>query len=457
MLFRSTKILDNEELVGFHGVLGAGLLKQLWPDLDAPVRAFLVGLMEHVDLAYRTDSDDHDSICLVVEKLAEDPADYAEAWRASEMLPEIRLIYDFSKFVSLQAGIPTWFIAREHRFTTSCHWRFGALFHSVPESAWALMRADPLARTVDITVRGPYPVAFFSELKASFDRILADRYPGVPFRLLVPCPCRRKQRDPCTHVFEYADLRLRMKPSIAKRFIECPKSLKDVYVPSMIAGFDAQPLEEIQRDLKTVEAKIDRIDARQQLVLDFLRSITERQAAQEVQCPSLFLITSDRKGLSRQHQIRLRFCCEYSHQWHPIDGERAVLTIRRQPSWFTPIVPHLRTFVHVLQQLLPIVGDLAGAFAFPLSAETLAEINLMKDFVDLFPESAPGPTFERSSSALAPSRLAYSEGDFRWLAAALTDLDKSHYWGGLTKTTTPDGLTVYVCPKHLKELRYPAN
>lgn len=450
-----TKILDNKDLLALHGVLRKNLLARLWSDLDEPVQDFLVGLMEHVDLAYRVDSEDRNAVCLVVEKLSEDPADYHDNWWAARSFPEIKLVYDFSQFVSLQAGIPTWFIAREHRFTADCHWRNGVLLHSHQESAWALLTADPLARTVELTVRGPYPVAFFSQLKASFERILTDRYPGVPYQLLVPCPCRRKQAQPCAHVFEYDDLRRRMHPSINKPFIECHKSLKDVYVPSMIAGFDAQPLEKIQLDIETMGAKIDRIDARQQLMLDFLRSITERQRLQEVQCPSVFLITSERKGVGRQHEFRLRFCCEYSHQWHPIEGKQAVLTFRRPAAWFEPIAPHLRTLVHVLQQLLPVVGDVAGALSFPLSATILSEISLMKDFVALFPEgeAAPGHNGFRPGG---PSRVAHHEGDFRWLAAALHELDPSEYWGGLTKTTTPDGLTVYVCRTHLKELRYPA-
>jgi len=33
-----------------------------------------------------------------------------------------------------------------------------------------------------------------------------------------------------------------------------------------------------------------------------------------------------------------------------------VLKFRKQPSWFEPIVPHLKTLVHVLQQVLPVAG-----------------------------------------------------------------------------------------------------
>ena len=460
-----TKLLDSEELLDRRGVLDRSLMERLWAPLEPTTRRFLVSMMEHVDLAYRMDPDDHEAVCLVVEKLAEDPADYLPAWENARAAggSEIRLVYDFSAFERLQAGIPSWFIAREHRFTTGCHWRNGALLHSKAERAWALLAADPLTRRVELTVRGPYPVAFFSELMASFERILTTRYPGVPWTRLVPCPCELADGHRCPHLFEYDDLRRRLELTEPKEFIECPKSLRDVHVRGTIEGFKPQTLEEIRRSLHHMEAGLDGvadalagIDSRQQLGLDFLRNVTAMQQAQEIQCPSLFLLTYERARLGLGKRTKLHFYCEYPLQWHPMQGPYAALAVNKPPAWFAPIAPHLRMIVRLLRQVAPIAGDLADVLGFPISDETKAAVELMKDFVDLVPEF-PDSTLGREGASLTPRRLASKEGDFRWLARALTELDPAQRWGGLTRATTPDGLTVYVCEEHLADLRYPAH
>jgi len=66
----------------------------------------------------------------------------------------------------LPPGIPTWFIARSHRFTTLTHWRYGALIADPPERLHlAPVRAHDHDRFLELRVRGPYPHNFFALLK----------------------------------------------------------------------------------------------------------------------------------------------------------------------------------------------------------------------------------------------------------------------------------------------------
>ncbi|NIP41906.1 MAG: GTPase, partial [candidate division Zixibacteria bacterium] len=80
---------------------------------------------------------------------------------------------------SVPAGIPTWFIARSHRFTTHTHWRLGALFaDSEEEQHLGLIEAYPHEKIVRLTVRGPAPHNFFTLLRDGLELTLA-RFPGL--------------------------------------------------------------------------------------------------------------------------------------------------------------------------------------------------------------------------------------------------------------------------------------
>jgi internalin A len=53
----------------------------------------------------------------------------------------------------------------------------------------------------------------------------------------------------------------------------------------------------------------------------------------------------------------------------------------------------------------------------------------------------------------APDSHATTDADFRALKAMLTKLDPDESWGGLSRTTTPEGLTLYLCEHHLAQDR----
>ena len=83
---------------------------------------------------------------------------------------------------SVPAGIPTWFIARSHRFTTHTHWRTGALFADNKEGRHlGLVEAHPHDRYVKLTTRGPVPYNFFGLLRdgleaMGFEFVVAPEY-----------------------------------------------------------------------------------------------------------------------------------------------------------------------------------------------------------------------------------------------------------------------------------------
>jgi internalin A len=454
---RITRMLDSHELLRTGGVAKRDLLGRLWLDDDLAIRNHLVMLMEQFDLAYRTDSDARDDVCLVVEKLPENAVRLPDSW--DEMLAagasEIRLVFDFSEFLFLQAGIPTWFIAREHRFTTGTHWRTGALLHSQQEDAWALLTANEATRKVELAVRGGYPITFFSELKAGFERILTQRYPGIPYRLLVPCPCGRPDGRTCPHMFEYHHLKTRLMPPHRKEYIECPESLEDVHVRGLIEGFEPATLDDIREKLEGVQKTVDGFQDRNLVIVDYLRHLTANRQTQESHCPAVFTVTPEARRRFRQKLMILRFYCEQPQAWHPIDdGHRGSLTFQYRSEWFTALASHLRVTVNILRYLIPLAEPVAGALTLAMSDQTKSEIQLMKEFVDHIPGSGPSELRNLPESS-TPHRVV-ADGELRVLERVLETLDPSRYWGGLSKITTPEGLTIWVCPKHLETYNYPA-
>ena len=84
--------------------------------------------MERFDLSYEI-PDDAENRSLVVEQLSLDPVPFEDRWNTlhpNAGFREIRMKFDPQS--TRPAGIPGWFIARSHRFTTHKHWKYGALF-----------------------------------------------------------------------------------------------------------------------------------------------------------------------------------------------------------------------------------------------------------------------------------------------------------------------------------------
>jgi hypothetical protein len=54
---------------------------------------------------------------------------------------------------------------------------------------------------------------------------------------------------------------------------------------------------------------------------------------------------------------------------------------------------------------------------------------------------------------LGPVERASSEADFRVLEGLLLKLDPDRQWGGLSRTVTPEGLTLYLCRDHAEAYR----
>ena len=141
-------VLESEEVINQLGILTRFQRDILWQDLTPSMRDHFLRLMERFDLSYRTL--ENREISLVVERLPLDPPEFSTQWNARIKNPHVHEITMKFQLNTLQSGIPTWFIARSHRFTTHTHWRNGALFTDDREKRihLALVQALPHERSV---------------------------------------------------------------------------------------------------------------------------------------------------------------------------------------------------------------------------------------------------------------------------------------------------------------------
>ena len=171
-------------------------------------------MMDKYDLSYRIQGGQVDDVSLVVERLQWDPPDFHAEWDAIDTRENTREIKVLYRLNTMPPGIPTWFIARSHRFSKKLHWRTGALLGHGDGQHLALVRADTHRNIVELAVRGPTPAAFFSVLDDGLNLTL-ERFPGLQITRQVPCRCgsglpgavrlRGPRRPPRPHAAEGHD------------------------------------------------------------------------------------------------------------------------------------------------------------------------------------------------------------------------------------------------------------
>lgn len=202
-------VLDSKPVDEARGLLTHGGMTHLWSSLDRGMRDHFLSMMDKYEISFRVDGGKTGVVSLVVERLPWNPPPFEDEWERLAQVPgnqEIRVRYQLN---TMPPRIPTWFIARSHRFTTGAHWRTGALLAHPDGVHKALLRAQRARNTVELTVRGPHPAAFFSVLDDGFNQTLL-RYPGLEINRLDPCRCG----EGCSELFDYKDLqrRLHMDP-----------------------------------------------------------------------------------------------------------------------------------------------------------------------------------------------------------------------------------------------------
>jgi internalin A len=458
-----TRVLDSRRLADAGGVLSRTHRAELWRDLDDPgLEEMLTALMERFDLAYRLESPDHADVALVVDRLPTGtPITWPEAWQrilADPDMREVRLTYKLS---SRQAGIPSWFIAREHRFTTGTAWSHGVLLthRGQADPAWALLEDDGQSQpTLRLRVRGTHPYGFYSLLDEGFAGIIAHRYPGLQLRRLIPCPCSTPPAPPCVHEFDYTSVRRYLDRGVELR---CDQSLDTVDPRTLLLGLRPFHMEtqfaHLDRGLHQLQTSTARIEASQLRILDCIRDLLRDRGEQGTHCPSIFTITPTKRSIFGTRRYELRLYCEQSDAPHPLTDGAGVYELTDVPGWLRTYAPYLKALLTALRHALPVLAPaLAGIGQLALPETIKGDLDLSCKLLEGLDELTPegGISGHAASSFLGGRGEHIASADFRELRQALRAIDPE--FGGLRERQLPENRGIaYLCPHHRQALRYP--
>jgi internalin A len=445
-----SKVLDSHDVAEQHGLLSRRQMQQLWHDLDVGLRDRFLRMMEKFDLSYRIN--DSPDACLVVERLPWESPAYQNAWQAAAAQPgtcEIAIHYQLN---TIPPGIPTWFIAREHRFTTGQHWRSGALLrYPADPRVHGLIRADRHNRTVELAARGPAPQLFFSILQDGFESTLR-RYEGLEIVRYVPCVCGNTSR-PCRHLYQYEDLVRRLESTPPRPHVECPKSFSQVNVHTLLFALAASTGDQLLARIESIDRSVADFRAETAWAQrDFLKALRSNQIRFEAQCPSVFTLTPAPRRpttLPGSHRFELRLYCEQAGAFHPLAED--VYTFEQPAEWLTRISPYLNMLLTVLKHAVPLVGPVLGLAADDLAARIQHETDLMQGIVDQLPITTARSSRTAGILESATRSRVELDSDYRAIYALLDNLDPAHRWSGLNRIRTPEDQILWLCRDHARQ------
>jgi len=492
-----SKVLDSVEVAGNSGIFTATHMRKLWKGHPGALRKHFLRLMERFDLSYQTTQAGED-ISIVVERLSLDPPkNKDEEWAKGHAAPDpkqVALKFQFGS--TIPAGLPTWFIARSHRFTTRTHWRLGAVFADQKREHRALVQSFLHDRYITFQVVGPTPHNFLALLVDGFELTL-ERFPGLPVQRRVPC-CGHAGMA-CDYEFDMADLVRALAQDPPVEHMQCSRSLKQVHVATLLFGIHWRTLdtilvklEELQKELADLRDRgvqqtglllSEITNLRELAQREFLNAYKRDQANVDLKCPNVFLLYPDPKDaqlttLGGFHgstlwtdlkdafvgkRLHMHLLCQYPGHWHPT-GDSGQYTIQNMPMWLVPMGPYLRGLAKVLKQTLPVASVATPLVAAAWAAGPLKDaLGLMEKLVDHLPtEENLREGF--SKRALDPGALsglrdashsaeAKTGAELRFLRHVLKELDPKETWGGLEPIITPEGHILWLCGTHAKEFK----
>ena len=457
-----SKVLESKKVINKEGVFTSNHMRKLWKQVDKDMQDHFLRLMERFDLSYRTLEDSE--ISLVVERLPLDTPDYSNIWdgiKEKAGCREVSLKYALS---TIPAGIPTWFIARSHRFTTHTHWRNGAVFaDSKEQKHLALVQARPHDKYIQLSVRGPTPSNFLALMRDGIE-VTLNRFSGLEIDRTIPCLGHNS--EPCRHEFKYEDLQRRLERNPPRLEIECPVAIEDVSVMEMLFGLDIRTqgdvLERMEDLLKDVAKKQDQalLELKELSELsrrEFLAIYQREQSKIESHCPNIFVLrprgTAKWKKALVGQKIELQLYCQAAEGWHPTQ-DSGLYAIDDPAKWIKTTAPHIAKMVKYLKYVAPVAEPWVSV-AIPEYEKLLKnDIKLMTELMKVIPEMEEDPATKLADAAgrvADPERI--TGASLRAIRQLLDEKDKQQKWGGLKKILTPEGHYLWLCDHHAEEYK----
>jgi len=475
-------VLESDDVIRQVGVFTREHMNQLWQEHPQWLREHFLRLMEQFDLSYRILEDRDKS--LVVERIPYDPPAYEHAWdahREAALCREIRMRFKLD--ATMPAGIPTWFIARSHRFSLRTHWRHGALLGDDRENPnhLGLIQAFPHERYLLLTVRGPAPQNFFALLRDGLELTFA-RFPGLGITRRVPC-CGHDSAD-CPHEF---DLKHLERALIAGRDeIECPEVFQPVSVAKLLYGIDRDTTQKrFDELLALTQASIfEQKESRTLFQREVTKLFNAEQNKEESRCPYFFVLrpmTHERdliglfeaipsagmldrmrdKGWKRRMELQLY--CQAPGEIHPLGSERGkdnpatgLYQIEVNSEFLATVAPGIKAIAKILKYVQPVLVpwmSLANNEQYLKQFEE--DLERMQRIGEKIPEGLDDAHDAKLASSIVQGHTPQqaSGAMLRALKLLLEEKDKQQTWGGLKRILTKEGHHLWLCPHHLAEYK----
>lgn len=456
-----TRVLDSKQVFARGGLLSRAHRAELWADIhDTGMRDTLLAVMERFRLAYRIGGPDDEDIALIVERLPPgEPTSVRRQWneaRTETGVRELRVTY---RLPSRPAGIPSWFIAQEHRFSTGMAWAHGALLRRPEDGygireAWALLEDDCREQpTIRLAVCGIDPLDFRQTLDEGF-RCILDHYPGLRYEKLVPCICGEESGTTCGHEFNYDEVHRFVDQARPK--IQCYQTGIMVDPRELLYGL--RPYRE-QADLANIRTEIaefraevrsglHKIDNGQLWQRNRIRDLLQLGRADEVDhYPRLFTVTEI--GLQR---YELHMWCENPDRPHPLPEDIGVHRFVKKPDWLRPYAPYLLFALRTLVSLTPLVGPALGAAGEQLSNVVQNDLQLSTSLL----QELAGHHIT-TIDVVELDKPPRGGGEINALYQQLLQITKG--FSGLYPREIPEykDSVFYLCADHRRQLEQPAH
>ncbi len=455
---RITRVLRNEDQEG-KAVCERAILERrhwntFWPEDDESTRRLFVRMMRNFDMVYPLW--ELEDAWLVVQllpyELQENESEHlGELWPAAQNQPEITMRFRMEQ--SIPPGIPTWFIAREHRFSLGLHWRLGVLLADDPKQPryLGLVQALPDNRYLQLAVRGPLPRDFFALLRDGLETTMR-LYPGLRMQRMIPCPDRMKWHCQETCEFDFDLLERRKERAPDKKAVECRAGYPDIPLTSLLYAIAPSVLED----------KIDEMGVRFRVWIGelayeqrtFLKEFIRVQESPDQECPNVFILRPSNEqnwaGRLFGTTVILQLYCQQPGEWHPtLEGGR--YEIKEPAQWYMQMGSYVRPLWDILKHTLPVVSPRLARMIPGIDSIIQTDLKLMAQLMKSFSELTRGKDLPSNESGSEENVMILDAFAMRLMRAFLDECDPHHVWGGLVKKRTPEGHYLWLCRPHAQQ------
>ncbi|MGE0882914.1 MAG: COR domain-containing protein [Blastocatellales bacterium] len=483
-----SRVLESDDVIRQVGVFTREHMNQLWQEHPQWLREHFLRLMEQFDLSYRILEDRDKS--LVVERIPYDPPAYEQAWDAHrEAAPCREIKMRFKLDATMPAGIPTWFIARSHRFSLRTHWRHGALLGDDRENPnhLGLVQAYPHDRYLTLTVRGSAPQNFFALLRDGLEVTFA-RFPGLGIARKVPCCGHDGQA--CPHEFDLNQLEKALTRTPPVNEIQCPEAFENVPIAKLLFGIDRDTTQQRLEEMLAKYVQVSNLELqelRTYVQREFTKIFNAEQNKEESRCPYFFVLRPvayerdfiglfeaipspgmlDRmreKGWKRKMELQLY--CQAPGEIHPLGYERGkdnpaigLYQIEVNTEFLATIAPGVKAVARMLRFVQPALASwMSWTDEDQYLKQFEEDLERMQQLGEKIPESLDETRGSQLAGSIREGRKGYSPQQasgamLRALKLLLEEKDKQQTWGGLKRILTKEGHHLWLCPHHLAEYK----